>query len=479
MNDVPRVISRRYVLASLASLAGLALLSACGQPAQTASTTQSATSLAVQASVAQSTAAPKAPKAAPGQITISVWGDVPDKSTYADITKSFNTAQQGVTAGYEQFLGNYYDKLQTAVVSGSAPDVLYFQGWSWQPYADKNALLPLDEYISKDKYTAPWPGIPNYTDNSKWHGKTYMSSADTGSIVMFYNKALFDKFSVPYPKDSWTYADFQLVTEKMTRKVDGVQYYGYAQAGGWNGAYGRSFPWMRMDGELEWDKVVEPKQAKFLQTDILSKLQYTVVDTISKGWCPAPSTITGGGVAIATGRVALTPEGPWYLPQMQGPKSSQKGGVPFDVVDFPKGKSGQLSASAEVHGHTITKTSKNPDAAWALLRYCTEDKAQQIIAQYGRMCNTPDTITKFWVPEAEKAFNFKTGAAFARAQQAGQTPLINGAGANMDAVSQAAGTPLTVAWDSMVNGTAAKQALDAENPAVQAILDNYWKAQKA
>ena len=105
----------------------------------------------------------------------------------------------------------------------------------------------------------------------------------------------------------------------------------------------------------------------------------------------------------------------------------------------------------------------------------TQVTAQTIIAQNGRMCGTPDLIKKIWVPNAQKTFNFTNGNAFATAEEVGQTPIINGAGANMDAVSQAAGTPLTDAWDAMVNGTSAKDALTAANPAIQLILDNYWR----
>jgi multiple sugar transport system substrate-binding protein len=438
---------------------------------------------AAKAAGSTPTPAPAAAAAQPSgsgvQVRISVWGDVPDKATYDGITAAVNKANPGLTAVGEQFIGLYYDKLQTALAGGTAPDVLYFQGWSWQAYADKAVLVPLDDYISRDKAQAAWPVIDNYVNNEKWHGKTYMSNIDTGSVVMFYNKALFDKFGVAYPKDGWTYEDFLSTVAKMTKTDGGTKYFGFGQAGGWNGAYGRAFAFMRMDGEVEWDTVVEPKKAQFLQPTILSKLQDTVVDVIKNGQCPAPSLTAGGGIALATGTVALTPEGPWYLAQMQGDKATTKGGILFDVVGMPKGKSAQPTPSAEVHGHVLNKASKNQDQAWTLLKYCMTDDAQTIIASNGRMCGTPDTIKRIWVPIAQKAFNFSNGAAFATSQEIGQTPIINGAGANMDAVSQAAGTPLTDAWDAMLNGTSAKDAMSASNPSLQLMLDNYWRKHAA
>lgn len=42
----------------------------------------------------------------------------------------------------------------------------------------------------------------------------------------FYNKGIFDKFGVPYPKDGMTYDEAIELAKKVTRSVDGVQYYG-------------------------------------------------------------------------------------------------------------------------------------------------------------------------------------------------------------------------------------------------------------
>ena len=242
--------------------------------------------------------------------------------------------------------GNYAEKVGLMIMSGDIPDLIYFQGWSWQPFADKDVLAPLDDYIQQDQAKGFWVDNENYIANTMWQGKTYMSVADTGSVIMFYAKELFDKAGVPYPVDGWSYADFQSAVEKTTFKEGDVQYYGYAQAGGWNGTYLRSLHWMRMNGSLEWDQIVEPKEARWLQDDIINGLQYTVVDTIARGMCPSPATIQGGGVTIATGRVALTMEGPWFLAQMQGDKPTREGGVPFDVVEPPLGATATLANTA-------------------------------------------------------------------------------------------------------------------------------------
>ena len=455
-------VSRRELLRGALVVMGGAALAACAPaaPAQPAAPAEGAA---------------QAPAAAGGviEIRIAAWGDVTDKQVYEAIVADFMKAEPGIKPTVEQYPGGYYEKIQANFAANTPADLIYFQGWSWQPFADKDVLAPLDDYIQQDQAKGFWVDNENYIANTMWQGKTYMSVADTGSVVMFYSKELFDKAGVPYPVDGWSYADFQSAVEKTTFKEGDIQYYGYAQAGGWNGTYLRSLHWMRMNGSLEWDQIVEPKEARWLQDDIINALQYTVVDTIARGLCPSPATIQGGGVTIATGRVALTMEGPWFLAQMQGDKPTREGGVPFDVVEPPLGATGKDETIAEVHGQVLAKASKNPDAAWKLMKYIMTDEGQKRIAEGGRMCGTPDNIEKYWVPIAQEKYKFTNGKAFANAMRTGRNPIFAGAGANYDAVA-GQGTPLAVAWDAMLNGTSARDALTEAQPKLQKILDDYW-----
>ena len=71
----------------------------------------------------------------PAEIRLSVWGDVPDKDIYWNMADDFHGLQRRVRVAPGQYLGqNYYEKLQTMLAGGQAPDVMYFQGWIWQPY---------------------------------------------------------------------------------------------------------------------------------------------------------------------------------------------------------------------------------------------------------------------------------------------------------------------------------------------------------
>jgi multiple sugar transport system substrate-binding protein len=57
-------------------------------------------------------------------------------------------------------------------------------------------------------------------------GKLYGLPEYSGTVKLMYNKDLFDKFGVPYPKDGMTWDDAYELAKKMTRSEGGIQYRG-------------------------------------------------------------------------------------------------------------------------------------------------------------------------------------------------------------------------------------------------------------
>jgi multiple sugar transport system substrate-binding protein len=60
------------------------------------------------------------------------------------------------------------------------------------------------------------------------NGGIYGLPTTTSSVALFYNKDLFDKFGVAYPRDGLTWDELYELTKKMTRTDSGQQYKGLA-----------------------------------------------------------------------------------------------------------------------------------------------------------------------------------------------------------------------------------------------------------
>ncbi|WP_176706863.1 ABC transporter substrate-binding protein [Paenibacillus hemerocallicola] len=59
-------------------------------------------------------------------------------------------------------------------------------------------------------------------------GKLYALPISNLTQVMYYNKGIFDKFGVPYPKDGMTWDETLELAKKLDREEQGQQYFGFA-----------------------------------------------------------------------------------------------------------------------------------------------------------------------------------------------------------------------------------------------------------
>ncbi|MEM7537519.1 MAG: sugar ABC transporter substrate-binding protein [Chloroflexota bacterium] len=452
-----KTLSRRTFLKASAFTVGSVVLAACAAPAGAPSSGGDGGGEASAEAVS---------------LRLSAWADVQDAVVYENMVNAYHETVEGVEVSVEQYPGGYYEKIQANFAAGDSADILYMQGWQWQAYTENGVLVDLSDYISNDGVEAFFPGGENYDNQTLWQGGRYMTPTDTGALVVYYNKDLFDKQGVAYPEAGWKWEDFQQMILDLSHEDDGTKYYGWGQAQGWNGAYGRNTNFMRRNGHIEWDQITEPTTADWDHPDIASALQFLVYDAIANDWSPGPALIEGGGVGLDTGRVAMYLEGPWAMPRLQGELATTEEGINFDVVQAPTGSADRDFTFGHVHGHVITAPSENKDASWDVIKYILGEEGQTIIANGGRMCGTPDNIEGIWGSIAGETYNFSNTSAFADAMRTSSISCIFGEGSQIHAYG---GGPVTVFWDKLLGQTeTAEEALKIAQPEIQIQLDQYW-----
>ena len=165
-----------------------------------------------------------APSAEGIALRLSAWADVQDAVVYENMVNAYQETVEGVNVSVEQYPGGYYEKIQANFAAGDSADVLYMQGWMWQAFAENEVLADLSDHISADGAEEFFPGGENYDNQTLWQGGRYMTPTDTGSLVIYYNKDLFDKKGVAHPQPGWKWEEFQaddprsLLMRKMAPK---------------------------------------------------------------------------------------------------------------------------------------------------------------------------------------------------------------------------------------------------------------------
>lgn len=119
-----------------------------------------------------------------------------------------NITVQIETIGFD----DYFTQMQTRVAGGTAPDCYELNIENFAAYANKGALVPLDE-IDTSGY--------NETALSAFNvdGTQYGVPGNFSNVVLIYNKDLFDQAGIDYPTDEWTWDD-ALAAAEAIRALD-------------------------------------------------------------------------------------------------------------------------------------------------------------------------------------------------------------------------------------------------------------------
>jgi multiple sugar transport system substrate-binding protein len=150
-----------------------------------------------------------------GAKVVNFWSwDETVRADYETVIKEFEQANPGIKVNLLITpWADYWTKLQTALPTGTGPDVF----WLNHP----NAVSYLPTGLVKD--LEPWAGdihfenfSPNFYGPYTYQGKRYAVPFMWDDIVLFYNKAAFDKAGVPYPTEAWTWDDYLAAAQKLT-----------------------------------------------------------------------------------------------------------------------------------------------------------------------------------------------------------------------------------------------------------------------
>jgi len=367
-----KITRRSMLILGASSLAG-ALLAACG-----------ATPTAAPAGgEAEATSAPPTPAGSkePVHVTYMMWsnGPIGDENEKKRVDL-FNQSQSDVVC--EPIIipwGDMFTKLKVQGASGGMPDTvgydfpmdaMIFEGWfkDVRPYAE---MVPA--FFDDAQYDQ------NYWKPAQEFGDKQLFQMPNGANVtlLYYNKDLLEAGSASAPTDDFTWDDF-LTVAKATTKSDGDK------------AYGASLAWLKhwiimpslllaYGGDIV-DSHQKPTKCTLDSPEATERIQFLQDLIYDYKVAPNPAeseVLSEQGGEFASGRLALYVSGDWDISFFQGLDR-----FGWDIALVPKGPKGRSSPMWSV-GISLSSQSKNPDAAWAWLRWTCEKEGQDMWAATG------------------------------------------------------------------------------------------------
>jgi multiple sugar transport system substrate-binding protein len=345
------------------------LLAACGGKA-----TQAPGEATKAPESTKATAAPAESK--PVEITFMAWGSPEELAVWQQLADDFHTANPNITVKMDvSDWDSYWTKLDTLFAGSTPPDVFAMDAPLYLDWQSRDVLLNLQPYVDAT------PGLldglyPQTLQAYKVDGNYYGMPRDFQTIVMFYNKDMFDAAGLAYPTADWTWDDVREMAKKLTLDKDGD---------GKTDQYG--FSCDLWDMELCWSEAIwsyggEVVSADFTKTLLGDEkarpawqLFYDMIFTDKS----MPDTIAAGEYGydlFQAGLVALWPMGHWAVPGYATVEFQ------WDVAPMPKGPAGQAT-SVNSAGFVVAKASKNADASWKFIQFALSEAGQKRLTEQG------------------------------------------------------------------------------------------------
>ncbi|PKQ14747.1 MAG: sugar ABC transporter substrate-binding protein [Actinobacteria bacterium HGW-Actinobacteria-8] len=127
------------------------------------------------------------------------------------IIHAFEAANPNITVDVKTLpYGDYFTALQTDLAGGTQADVFDIEYANYRGYQADGVLAPL-EGVDTSAYRT------SLVDAYATDGTSYALPTSFSTVVLFFNKDLFDAAGLDYPTSDWTWADEKAAAEELTQ----------------------------------------------------------------------------------------------------------------------------------------------------------------------------------------------------------------------------------------------------------------------
>jgi len=312
----------------------------------------------------------------------------PVKAKYPDITLKLSTEKD----------------FQKLVAGGTVPDLVAVSNTALNEYFElyyPEDLTPMIKRfnINLDSFE------PSIVEVLKGLGRGGIYGLPFGMNygAMMYNKDLFNKFGVPFPKDVITWDEYLELSKRLTRMDNGVQYVG--------GTPNSIVNLMRQYGVSYMDA----KDEKAVLTSDKHREVYSLVQK----FLDIPGIIQGKTylqISITNGKTAMYTN---WIASMTSTIIKSKPTFDWDVTAYPVFKERpNIGNPVDFHMLIVNKTGKNKEAAYRVLLTMISPDTQQELTKNSRITPLKDPNLKAMFAQNSRVFEGKNLKAIFKVQPA-------------------------------------------------------------
>jgi multiple sugar transport system substrate-binding protein len=280
--------------------------------------------------------------------------------TLDGLIDTFQRENPGIEVKYTTApFDSYFTKLQTDIAAGQAPDVFELNYENFTTFAARGTLLELGSRLAAEKTPVAKTFYPAALNAFRSGGTQYGLPITFSTVVLFYNKDLFDKAGVAYPNANWTWKDELEAAKKLTdpsKRVWGVfqpvQFWEFYKVAAQAGGAIRVSPNVTIDTSRNREA-----------------LRWLTEKTLVHKVMPSAAEMSGAddGAMFVNGQLAMLHTGIWMFDAFSKAKFN------WDIAVEPGNvkKATHFFSNAAV----VSRSSKNADAAYRWVKFLAASPA--------------------------------------------------------------------------------------------------------
>ncbi len=296
-------------------------------------------------------------------ITLNYWGLWEPSSVVQSVIAEYEELNPNIKINYTmQSSKNYRTRFLSAGSQENGPDIVRIHN-TWLPML-KKSLSPAPSNIASVSDLSDY--YPIVQKNFVSDGKVYALPLEIDGLALIYNEDIFKEEEATPPSDWNTLRKLAFDLTKTNPDTKIIERAGVAL-----GTTGNVEHWSDILGLLILQNSGDPaKPSEAAVQDAITF--YTIISTQDKSW---DSSQPNSVYAFATGTVAMILAPAWQVSEIKAINPD----LNFKVAPAPVLPSANI-AWATYWGEAVPLSSKNPEAAWAFIKYL----------------NTPDVLQKMY-----------------------------------------------------------------------------------
>jgi multiple sugar transport system substrate-binding protein len=315
-----------------------------------------------------------------GEVRFMVFGDPEEIQAYRDVIAAYENEQPDVDVKMIEASDrdDLIARLSTSFAGGSPPDLFLLNYRFYGPFAARGVLEPIEDRVDNSDVFQQEDFYEEAMDAFRFNDELTCLPQNISSLVVYYNKDLFQKAGVVEPKEGWKWDDMVAAAKKLTKDEDGD---GKAEVHGLGieASLIRIAPFVWSAGGDLVDDTENPTRFT-LETDdaqlaLERFLQLHAVEKVT----PTEEEVEAEDdeTRFQNGRMAMVLSSRRSTPTFRTIQEFD-----WDVAPLPQHteQAGILHSDA----YCLTKASDNKEAAWSFMEYALGPEGAPIVAKSGR-----------------------------------------------------------------------------------------------